>query len=76
MSVPCFSQPGGGLGHLDPLAPSLVGEEMLGFNNEAQGWLPCKIVEESPHEELWTVDLWDNSQEDSTKERGGGASPL
>jgi hypothetical protein len=25
-----------------PLAPPRVGEEMLGFTTEAQGWLPCK----------------------------------
>jgi hypothetical protein len=37
---------------LEPLAPPRVGEEMLGFNNEAQGWLPCKIVETAPQEKL------------------------
>ena len=56
---------------LEPLAPPRVGEEMLGFNNEAQGWLPCKIVETVPHEELWTVDWWDNSQEDRVKGEEG-----
>jgi ribonuclease HI len=40
---------------------------MLGFNNEAQGWLPCKIVETAPQEKLWTVEWWDHSQEDRTK---------
>jgi hypothetical protein len=40
---------------------------MLGFNNEAQGWLPCKIVETVPQEKLWTVEWWDHSQEDRTK---------
>ena len=30
------------------VAIPLVGEEMLGFNNETQGWLPCKIVETDP----------------------------
>ena len=47
------------------------GEEMLGFNNEAQGWLPCKIVETAPQEKLWTVDWWDNSQGDRTKGKEG-----
>jgi hypothetical protein len=37
------------------------GEEMMGFNNESQGFLPCKIVEETPQEKLWTMDWWDNS---------------
>ncbi len=49
---------------LEPLAPPRVGEEMLGFNNDAQGWLPCKIVEAAPQEKLWTVDWWDYSQGD------------
>ena len=40
---------------------------MLGFNNESQGWLPCKVVEAAPQEKQWTVDWWDNSQEDRTK---------
>jgi hypothetical protein len=44
---------------LDPLVAPRIGEEMLGFNNEA--WLPCKIEEEAPQEKLWTVDWWDNS---------------
>jgi hypothetical protein len=44
---------------------------MLGFSNEAQGWLPCKIVESAPQEKLWTVDWWDNSQEDRTKGEEG-----
>ena len=52
---------------LDPLVLPRVGEEMLGFNNETQGWLPCKIVESAPQEKLWTVDWWDNSQEDRIK---------
>ncbi len=56
---------------LEPLSPPLVGEEMLGFNNEAQGWLPCKIVETAPQEKLWTVDWWDNSQGDRTKGEEG-----
>jgi hypothetical protein len=52
---------------LDPLALPRVGEEMLGFNNETQGWFPCKIVESAPQDKLWTVDWWDNSEEDRTK---------
>jgi len=40
---------------------------MLGFNNEAQGWLPCKIVEAAPQENLWTVEWWDHAQEDRIK---------
>ncbi len=42
-------------------------EEMLGFDNEAQGWLPCKIRETDPHGELWKVDWWDKSQEERAK---------
>ncbi len=68
---------------LEPRVPSRIGEEMLGFNNEAQGWVPCKIVE-APQENLWTVDWWDNSQGDRTKgeeglrpfERQGGGTGL
>ena len=56
---------------LDPLAPPRVGEEMLGFNDEAQGWLSCKIVEEAPQEKLWTVDWWDYSQGDRIKGEEG-----
>ena len=52
---------------VDPLGPPQIGGEMLGFNNEAQGWLPCKVVEKAPQERHWTVDWWDNSQEDRTK---------
>ncbi len=56
---------------LEPMALPRVGGEMLGFSNEAQGWLPCKIVESAPQEKLWTVDWWDNSQEDRTKGEEG-----
>jgi hypothetical protein len=56
---------------LEPLAQPRVGEKMLGFNNEAQGWLPCKVVEAAPQEKLWTVDWWDNSQGDRTKGEKG-----
>jgi hypothetical protein len=52
---------------VDPLVPPQIGGEMFGFNNETQGWLPCKIVEKAPQEGHWTVDWWDNSQEDRTK---------
>jgi hypothetical protein len=44
---------------------------MLGFSNEAQGWFPCKIVEEAPQEKLWTVDWWDHSQGDRLKGEEG-----
>ena len=44
---------------------------MLVFNDESQGWFPCKIVETVPHEELWTVNWWDNSQEDRVKGEEG-----
>ena len=47
--------------------PPRVGEEMLGFNTEAQGWLPCKITEEDQEGSLWTVDWWDESREDRLK---------
>jgi hypothetical protein len=40
---------------------------MLGFSNEAQGWFPCKIVEEDPQGQLWTVNWWDQSQGDRLK---------
>ena len=40
---------------------------MLGFNTEAQGWLPCKITEEDQEGALWTVDWWDESREDRLK---------
>ena len=40
---------------------------MLVFNNEAQGWHPCKIVGTDPQMGIWTVDWWDNSQEDRAK---------
>ena len=46
---------------LGPTAPPRVGEEMLGFNTEAQGWLPCKITEEVQEGALWTVDWWDDA---------------
>ncbi len=52
---------------LEPLDLPRVGEEVLGFNNEAQGWLPCKILEAAPQGEPWKVDWWDNSQEDRIK---------
>ena len=52
---------------LEPLASPLVGEVMLGFNNESQGWFTFKIVEEAPHKGLWTVDWWDNLQENRSK---------
>ena len=56
---------------INTLAPPRVmtraGEEMLGFNTEAQGWLPCKITEEAEKEELWKLKWWDDSQEDRTK---------
>ena len=29
---------------LGPMTLPRVGEEMLGFNTEAQGWIPCKMV--------------------------------
>ena len=47
--------------------PPQVGEEMLGFNTEAQGWLPCKITDEDQEGALWTVDWWDESREDRLK---------
>ena len=56
---------------LEPLVPPRVGEEILGFNDEGQGWLPCKIVEEAPQEKLWTVDWWDYSQGDRIKGEEG-----
>ncbi len=37
---------------LEPLVPPRVGREILGFSNEAQGWFPCKIVEEVPQGKL------------------------
>jgi hypothetical protein len=40
---------------------------MLGFSKEAQGWLPCKIVEEDPQGKLWTVNWWDQAQGDRLK---------
>ena len=54
---------------LTTTTPPRVGEEMLGFNTEAQGWLPCKITEEDPDQEgpLWTVDWWDEAREDRLK---------
>ena len=42
---------------------------MLGFNMEAQGWLPCKISGEEQSETLWTVDWWDDAREDRSKRR-------
>ena len=50
-----------------PLAPTRVWEEMLVFNTEAQGWLPCMITEEAENGELWKMKWWDDSQEDRTK---------
>ena len=44
---------------------------MLGFNNETQGWVPCKIVEAAPQEKVWTVDWWDYSQGDRIKGEEG-----
>jgi hypothetical protein len=52
---------------LEPLTPPRVGGEMLGFSEEAQGWLPCKIVEEDPEGKLWTVNWWDQAQGDRLK---------
>ena len=46
---------------MGPMTPFRVGEEMLGFNTEAQGWLPCKITEEVQEGALWTVDWWDDA---------------
>jgi hypothetical protein len=40
---------------------------MLGYNKEAQGWLPCKIEETDPQGKSWTVEWWDHSQEDRAK---------
>jgi hypothetical protein len=56
---------------LDPLTPPQVGEEMMGFNNELQGCLQCKIVESTPQKKLWTMDWWDNLQGDRTKGEEG-----
>ena len=44
-----------------------VGEEVLGFNTETQGWLPCKIIEEEQEGTLWTVDWWDEAREYRSK---------
>ena len=52
---------------VEPLVLPQIGDEMLGFNEEAQGWLPCKVVEKDHQEKHWTVNWWDNSQEDRTK---------
>ena len=52
---------------MEPLTPPRVGGKMLGFSNEAQGWFPCKIVEEDPQEKIWTVNWWDQSQGDRFK---------
>ena len=40
---------------------------MLGFNTEAQGCLPCKIIEEELKGTIWTVDWWDESRKDRSK---------
>ena len=40
---------------------------MLGFNTEAQGCLPCKIIEEAQKGALWTVDCLDDAREDRSK---------
>ncbi len=47
--------------------PPRVGEEILGFTTEAQGWIPCKIIEEDQEGTLWTVDWWDETREDRSK---------
>ena len=44
-----------------------VGEEMLVFNTETQGWIPCKIIEEEQEGSLWTVDWWNETREDRSK---------
>ena len=48
-----------------------VNQQILGFNNETQGWFPCKIVETAPQEKLWTVDWWDSGKEMSTLSKHG-----
>jgi hypothetical protein len=42
-----------------------VGEEVLGFSEEAQGWIPCKIT--VAIEDKWQVEGWDGSQADKVK---------
>jgi hypothetical protein len=44
-----------------------VGEEMLGFSEEAQGWLPCKIT--TVMDDKWQIEWWDGSQADKIKDK-------
>ena len=38
---------------------------MLGFSEEAQGWLPCKIT--TVMDDKWQIEWWDDSQSDKIK---------
>ena len=40
---------------------------MLGFSEEAQGWLPCKITEVM--EDKWQIEWWDDYQTDKIKDK-------
>ena len=52
---------------LEPMHPPRVGEEILVFNTEVQGWFPWKITEEVQEGVLWTLDWWDDTREDRYK---------
>ena len=40
---------------------------MLGFSEEAQGWLPCKIT--AVMDDKWQIEWWDGSQTDKIKDK-------
>jgi len=40
---------------------------MLGFSEEAQGWLPCKIT--TVMDDKWQIEWWDGSQADKIKDK-------
>jgi hypothetical protein len=44
-----------------------VGEECLGFSEEAQEWLPFKITEVM--DDKWQIEWWDGSQADKIKDK-------
>ena len=51
---------------LTTLTPN-VGEEMLGFSEEAQGWIPCKVT--AAMDDKWQIEWWDGSQTDKIKDK-------
>jgi hypothetical protein len=44
-----------------------VGEEMLGYSEEVQGWLPCKIT--TVMDDKWQIEWWDGSHADKIKNK-------